>query len=225
MKKFISLKLVGISLLVLIHVMMTAGETQAQVYSNQYAVIIGINQYQSSQWQALSYARNDAEGIAALMQQLGFKVYSLYDRQATKANILSLLEDRVARRVRKNDALFFFFAGHGATEHLGGKTWGYIVPSDASAKPSSYISMDELVILSEKMGNAKHQLFVMDYCFGGLLGKKRAGGISEQHPYYLREISTRIARQILTAGGENQQVADGGPYGHSSFTGYLIKGI
>jgi hypothetical protein len=40
---------------------------------------------------------------------------------------------------------------------------------------------------------------------------------------YLREITKERVRQILTAGSKGQEVLDGGPNGHSVFTGRLIE--
>src|SRR5262249_33688417 len=42
---------------------------------------------------------------------------------------------------------------------------------------------------------------------------------------YLREISKRTARQMLTAGGADEEVADNGPNGHSVFTWTLLQGL
>src|SRR5207249_1262305 len=42
---------------------------------------------------------------------------------------------------------------------------------------------------------------------------------------YLEEVTRRTARQILTAGGAEQQVADDGPRGHSVFTWALLQGL
>src|SRR6185437_12777763 len=39
------------------------------------------------------------------------------------------------------------------------------------------------------------------------------------------EVTRRTARQILTAGGADQQVADDGPNGHSVFTWALLQGL
>jgi uncharacterized caspase-like protein len=64
----------------------------------------------------------------------------------------------------------------------------------------------------------------MDACYGGLLGT-RSGGVDPTRPNYIGEILTRTAREVLTAGGKDQQVADGGPRGHSLFTGYLLEGL
>jgi tetratricopeptide (TPR) repeat protein len=42
---------------------------------------------------------------------------------------------------------------------------------------------------------------------------------------YLLEISRRTARQMFTAGGADQQVADNGPNGHSVFTWTLLQAL
>ena len=84
--------------------------------------------------------------------------------------------------------------------------------------------MEELQTQSEKMGSAKHQLFVLDACYGGLFAM-RAGGVDETMPDYINEITRRTARQVITAGGSEQQVMDGGPGGHSVFTGHMLQAV
>jgi uncharacterized caspase-like protein len=70
---------------------------------------------------------------------------------------------------------------------------------------------------------AKHVLFVMDSCYSGLALTR--GGVSVPSQNYLNEISRREARQMFTAGGADQQVADNGPNGHSVFTWTLLQGL
>ncbi len=193
-------------------------------YGKQYAVVIGINDYQNSRWPDLSYARRDAESMAAYLKGQGYTVHALYDGQATHKAIIATLQDKIAPVLGKNDAVLIFFAGHGTTNTVGGEDWGYIVPYDGASESSGWIDMDELRKQSRKMGNAKHQAFIMDSCYGGTLGT-RGSGISPDVPNYLDAVSKRIARQILTAGGKNQEVQDGGSGGHSVFTGYLLKGL
>ena len=70
---------------------------------------------------------------------------------------------------------------------------------------------------------AKHVLFVMDSCYSGLALTR--GGVELPSQNYLNEISRREARQMFTAGGADQQVADNGPNGHSVFTWTLLQGL
>lgn len=203
-------------------------ETQTAItwYGKSYALVIGVDKYpRSERFPDLHYARSDAEGMAAFLKHRAFDdVVTLYDDEATKRAIIAAMQNRFAPRLQRSDRVLVFFAGHGHTETLGDKDWGYIVPYDGTDESASYISMEELQTLSEKMGRARHQLFVMDACYGGLLGTK-GGAIDSAQPDYINQLMQRTARQVLTAGGADQEVVDGGPGGHSIFTGYLLEGV
>ena len=124
--------------------------------------------------------------------------------------------------------MFVFFAGHGVTRKLpSGKSQGYIVPVDAAAQSfqSQAISMTNLQDASDAIP-AKHVLFVMDACYSGLaLTRGGAAGAGPDRRQYLMEITRRQAREVLTAGGGDEQVADNGPGGHSIFTWTLLQGL
>ncbi len=191
-----------------------------------YAVVIGIGHYPSSQWPDLTFARKDAEGMATILRNQGFEVTTLYDEQATARQILMTLEDRLAPLLRPNDRILFFFSGHGHTQTLSGRDFGYLVPYDGGENFASLVSMELLHSLSNKMDAAKHQVFIIDACFGGQFAPaKSVPGIRDSHPNYIEEITRRRSRQFLTAGGKNQQVLDGGPEGYSYFTGYLLQAL
>jgi len=191
-------------------------------YNDSYALIIGIDQYRSSSWDTLHYAVKDAKGIAALLRKQGFQVITLYNEEATRSHIIRE-QNTLAKKLKSNDRVLIFFSGHGYTETIGEQDFGYVVPYDGT-DTENYISMDELRAQSKKLSVAKHQLFLMDSCYGGLLGVK-SGAIESTIPNYLQEITSRPARQVLMAGGKNQQVVDNGPGGHSPFTWYLLEAI
>jgi len=67
---------------------------------------------------------------------------------------------------------------------------------------------------------------VMDACYGGL-ALTRGGGAAaagDRRKYFL-EVTRRGAREVLTAGGADEPVADNGPGGHSIFTWTLLQGL
>ena len=197
----------------------------AQHFDHSYAIVIGIDDYaHPTKYSHLNYAERDAKAMAALLQNQGFSVTPLYGINARKASIISAMEDDLARKVGVNDRVLVFFAGHGKTETLGGEKRGYIVPYDGDAS-SSLISMEELRQQSSYMGNARHQLFILDSCFGGILAGARDSIVDPKLPGYLKEVTDRTGRQVLTAGGEGQQVLDGGPKGHSIFMDALLEGL
>ena len=197
---------------------------QSKFYDKSYALVVGINKYPNLKLKTLNYAKNDAQGMAKYLKQQGFMRITLYDEQATKKNIVSKLQ-LLARVVKEDDRVLFFFAGHGYTETYNEKDYGYIIPYDGGDDSATFLSMAELRELSEKMGKAKHQLFIMDACYGGLLATKHVAPIKQTIPNYLGEITKRDARQIITAGGKDQEVLDGGLGGHSVFTGYLLEAL
>jgi len=199
-----------------------------QPYRESWAAIVGIDDY--ANWQKLQYAVHDALGVKdVLIQKYGFKpdhVFTLLDGQATRQNILSLLGDKLGgAQVQHEDRVLVFFAGHGATRKLAsGRELGYIIPVDADLADleGSAISMTNFQDISEAIP-AKHVLFVMDSCYSGLALTR--GGLPAFSQNYLTEISRREARQMFTAGGADQQVADNGPNGHSVFTWTLLQGL
>lgn len=194
-------------------------------YSDSWAVVIGIDDY--AHWPKLQYAVRDARAIReTLVQRFGFSaehVLSLENREATRAGILAAFNDKLARSgMKKNDRLFVFFAGHGATRQLSsGRDLGYIIPADSDPNKlaTDAVPMTELQNIAESV-TAKHVLFVMDACYSGL-GLTRGAGSSN----FLRDNAKRLGRQMLTAGGADQLVADGGPNGHSVFTWTLLQAL
>lgn len=199
-------------------------------YGKSWAVVIGINDYQS--WPKLQYAVNDAKSVAEhLSSKLGFpkeNIITLFDKDATSEKITEVLGYQLAdpKIVKENDRVFVFYAGHGATRDLpNGKSLGYIIPVDAEAAKfqNRAISMTQLNDFSA-MIPAKHVYFVMDSCYSGL-ALTRAGVSVGQSVNYIQQITGRKARQILTAGGADQQVSDGGPGGHSIFTWTFLQAI
>lgn len=195
-------------------------------YQKSWAIVIGIDDY--AKWPKLEYASHDAQAIAdTLTGQFGFpssQVIVLKNQQATRNNILAAFHDRLADdRTGRDDRVFVFFAGHGATRRLAsGRDLGYIIPVDSNPDEfaTDAIAMTDIQNIAESM-QAKHVMFVMDACYSGL-GLTRGGPSSSA---FLRENARRSARQMLTAGGADQQVADAGPNGHSVFTWVLLQAL
>jgi hypothetical protein len=197
-----------------------------QSYDSSRALIIGINEYQNAS--PLGYAVNDAEEIKdILIGELGFdseNVIYLTNGDATKSNILKSFLSFTSEDVKVDDRLFVFFAGHGHTRTGFRGEVGYLVPYDADMNDySSFIRWDELTRNAELI-RAKHILFVMDACYGGLAVNRDLQPGSSR---FLKDMYQRFSRQVITAGKADEVVSDsGGPIpNHSVFTGHLIEGI
>jgi len=197
---------------------------RAASFQHSYAVVVGITNYSSGYWKdhRLPYARPDAEAVAKLLQAQGYTVTSLYDERATKHNILAAFE-ALADKLQVSDRVVVFISSHGTNKSTASGKRGYIVPYDGSDY-ASYLSDAELKDASAAMQTARHQLFIIDACYAGLM-ITRSGGVPPDVPNYLNEVTTRIAREVVTAGGGDQEVLDSGPNGHSVFTNALLEGL
>jgi uncharacterized caspase-like protein len=192
-------------------------------YSSSWAVVVGINDYRT--WPPLNYAVNDARSMRSKLLDLGFesgKIFELYNRDATKENILRIVADELPRKTGPNDRVLFFFAGHGQTEELqGGIKRGFLIPVDGDLDNlyAKSIPMNVVADISQRIP-AKHILFLMDACYSGL-AFARSSPLSSQTPGYLEKITSARARQIITAGGAGEQVFE--QEGHGLFTKRLLE--
>jgi len=99
-----------------------------------YILAIGINEYANAEYN-LRYAVADARDFAAEMQiqqrRLGIyrdiKIISLFDKAATRANIIESLIT-LAGQVQPEDIVILFFAGHGTAQ----QNRFYLIPHDLS---------------------------------------------------------------------------------------------
>ena len=146
--------------------------TSDEIYDNSYALIIGIDKYKNVQ--NLNYAVKDAESIQdILVNTFDFpegNVRLLINEDATKQNILQAFSD-ITSIAEDKDRVLIYFAGHGETMNLpDGGEMGYLLPVDGNDENLyvSSIGMDELKKIS-LMSKAKHLLYLVDACYGGLL--------------------------------------------------------
>lgn len=205
-------------------------QKEVKIYNKSYAVIIGIDQYKNLPMdRQLTYAVRDAKGVAeALQKNFKFdKIITLYNKDATKDRILEVLTEELPKEMTSEDALFVFWAGHGNQENTRIGDLGYLIPYDGSVdKIRMNITMSDIRDTISKKIPAKHVFYVMDACYGGLLAQTRAVDKQTKRDFaYIQEITKESVVQVLTAGGKDQEVLDGGPKGHSVFTGRLIEAL
>jgi hypothetical protein len=189
-----------------------------------WAVVIGIDQYEAAP--RLSYAVADAKALAVALRRFKFEVREFYNERASRAVLYHELFDELSDRVTEQDRVLIFFAGHGETKQLrNGKQIGYLLPADGNLDilAETGLSMSAIRDLADALP-AKHVLFLVDACYGGVAGQ-RFRGIPKMTENYLREVTRERGRQLITAGGVDQQALEGPEWGHSVFTYYLLQGL
>jgi len=197
-------------------------------YQNSWAVLVGINKYEN--WPQLEYAVQDAKDMKELLiKEFSFadaNITLLTDEEATLVNIKKALGDDLRKKVSENDRVLVFWAGHGQTDELpGGGKMGYLIPVKGSKTDyySTCLSMTEIKNLA-KLIPAKHMLFLVDACYSGLAAIE-SYGMSAETEGYLEKITRSMGRQIITAGGEGEEVVENSLWGHSAFTHQLLEGL
>ena len=201
--------------------------TTEDIYDNSYALIIGIDKYENVS--NLDYAVKDANTIASLLKDnFNFpskNVTVLLNEEATFTNIRNGLS-KVSSSAKANDRVLIYFAGHGETMDLpDGGEMGYLLPIDGKRDNlfATSILMDDLKKISS-MTKAKHMLFLIDACYGGLAATG-ARGLSSTTPNFIDKITNDKSRQIITAGGRGEEVIEKSEWGHSAFTVNLIRAL
>jgi uncharacterized caspase-like protein len=197
-------------------------------YAESRALVIGINNYQHVS--PLHYACNDAEAIAEmLVDRFSFpeaNVTLLLDLDATRESILrTFLRYADKSNIAENDRILIFFAGHGHTISGRRGEIGYLVPVDGKADDlSTLLRWDDLTRNADLIP-AKHMLFLMDACYGGLALTRTT--IPPGNLRLLKDMLQRYARQVLTAGKADEVVSDSGGTRpeHSIFTSHLLDGM
>ena len=200
-----------------------------------WAAVIGINDYRYVQ--KLDYARNDASAFGDYLRtNLDIEpdhLFELYDGQATKRNIQSLLGTQIRSKAGREDTVIIFFAGHGAPEESETSLDGdgiekYILPCDADTTDlyTTAIPMDEIARIFRRI-KAERIILLADCCYSGqtggrtILSKTRAN-ISDA---FLDRLSKGKGRIIITASSASEVSKESDDLKHGYFTYYLLKGL
>lgn len=192
---------------------------------------IGINKYLHFPNHNLDFCVNDAKIVYDKYSQYNCEYKELLlDEQATRANILSKLED-IKDKSRDEDYFIFNFAGHGFTiakvEEEINSTNTFICTHDfENGRSHTTIRLHELneAINSIK---AEHKFVIFDACHSG-------GALRRDLPLNLREIKVNKLIElfaenegtcIITACNSDEEAIEDRQLGHGIFTYHLIECI
>ncbi len=182
-----------------------------------YAVVVGINQY--SDRRNLRTSVNDAEEMARILRELyGYEVIMLTDktenRPPTKHNILEGALAEIKAKQNRGEVLVYF-SGHGEIDDNGNF---YLIPKDADANTTSYISEDEL---NRYIKDIKGLSLIVDACYSGRLYNTE----SQRRYDGFQGIGDEPEPLILTSSRENEPSNEMWNETNSVFTYYLCQAI
>ncbi len=197
-------------------------ERPTQVYENSYAVVIGIDRYRNLA--KLTGAVRDAQAVGKRLEERNFSVTYFLNRKATRENIARFLSVDLERRLKKDDRVLIYFAGHGYSEMVEDKPVGYIMPVNSKRDSAAYsaIAMTELQTWLSRY-EAKHVLYIADACYSGLAISSRSMGLSPEWMDYLIQVTAKPVRVTLVAGRKDEEALE--HQGHGLFTGFFLEAL
>lgn len=178
---------------------------------------------------ALNYAKPDAESFQKMVgHQTGLykniEVHSLYDTDATRANILGKLEE-LSAKIHPEDVFIFYYAGHGSMVD----DRFFFIPSE-SLRLYDLSSLQKEAIeassLQDKLKNIKalKQLIVMDACqSGGSVELLATRGAAEEKA--IAQLSRSAGIHVMASAGSEQFATEFAELGHGLFTYLLIRAL
>lgn len=228
-QKFLKLKSVFFGIMVLLFaIFFLSNLTLAQkktFYKQRYALIVGNSNYQN--WNKLPGVENDVEEVAEVLRNKGFHVEVVTD--ATQKVLKEKIEEFSKKYgYEEENALLFYFAGHGYTDVAFSDKknqirYGYFVPIDAPNPKRDAKNFPKFALSTFYFENlvkdlrAKHILFLFDSCFSGNLMES---GSKFDATQFCHEMISEPTRQFITAGSANQKVPD-----ESIFRAYFVEGL
>lgn len=196
--------------------------TGAEVTGDQWLFVIGIDTY--IHWPRLKTAVNDAKAVKnVLLSRYHFdkkQLIELYDEEATRKNIIGKLR-YLANKVRGDDSLFIFYAGHGHLDSIT-KRGSWIPVESGMQDASAWISNNNIKdYLKVDAIKAKHILLISDSCFAGDFFRGHRGKLPEVTDKVVKKAYQLSSRQAITSGGL-EPVSDAGFGNNSVFSHFLV---
>lgn len=209
-----------------------ANDTSTSIYSppleNKWALIVGINNYDSDQINPLKYAVADAKAIYDILtdeKRRGFPKAQTFlitdetEKKPTRNNILEQLK-AILDNVEPDDTVLFYFSGHGIEEDKK----GYLLPKDTSITIPADTAIlleriNELFAKSEAMA----QVIILDACHSGVRKDKSVAGRMGKR--FAEEIFTGEGRSILSSSDVSEASYEYPEVGHGAYTYYLKEAL
>ncbi len=174
--------------------------------AEKYALIIGISNYQSSDWPQIS-SNEDVMLVKNALLLQGFKeknIVIMRDAQCTRDAILKAINDDLTSKVQPGDVAVFHFSGHGQRifDSSGTQQDGYdqsLACYNSPARFKFQTGNDDLHLrgaqlgkalntLRQKLGDTGNLLVILDACHSGNgtrgMGKKRGVEFPYAPPNY-----------------------------------------
>ena len=144
-----------------------AATSQAQpATGKKYALLVGMNKYESAQVQELKYAKNDIDELKRVLDEQGYDVRVVADDSAYRHRIISALTN-LALRATEADTFILYYAGHGVRNvEVNQKTYWLTYAAQLNLLDLEGIRVEHLLDYVRDI-RAGRKLILLDHCFAG----------------------------------------------------------
>ena len=126
----------------------------------KYAVLVGVNDYDSPKLPAIKYAEADAVDLSKTLGKAGYEVTLLIGKKATGAAVAKELTG-VAKKAEKGDLVLVALAGHGLQFEGDGPHFCPVDAKPTKEDARTRLAIDEIVSGMDK-SFATNKLFLID---------------------------------------------------------------
>jgi TPR repeat protein len=200
----------------------------------RYALIVGVKNYKKDQFRSLLYSENDADDLAAVFKEAGYKRVVILTGQKgstdvdltptaknIRAQLSSLLEDR-----KETDTVVVAFSGHGVQFKDG--SGHFFCPSDADLADRTTLISLKAVYEELKKSKARVKLLLVDACRNDPLAQRRSRALASVE----LESKTRPQKEEVPGGvaalfscSAEQESFESDRLRHGAFFYHVLEGL
>ena len=207
--------------------------TENTVKPNLYILSVGIDSYKNANYN-LNYCVNDmqtfTDSVKAISQSIFNNTFSwtLNDEQATKSNILNML-DSISQLCKPQDVFIFYYAGHGYAPQGKEKSEFFFIANEVTQMSDSKNCTTYGLSGSEIRGRFKNiqankQIAFIDACNSGTFTQQfTVRGASMENS--LAKLSRSTGSAIYASTTTNQYASELKQLGHGVFTYVLLNAL
>ncbi len=189
----------------------------AATYRESIAVVVGVDSYESKQFNSLPGVVKDTQAVGKVLDGQGFRVITLVNPTHSKTQE-TLAE--VIRNARPEDRVVIYWAGHGLVSSESGRQRGYLATADCNPDTAfqQCLPMETIPDVLERLG-AKSALALVDASFAGLALANTRG------VRLISEFTPRFSKEIIAASDSSGVVFDSSSVGLGPFAAGITEGL
>jgi len=197
------------------------------------ALAIGVNEFRDSHWPSLRYAGNDAEQIAALLDEQGqYASTVVTGAQVSRQRVLDALDELSATNRHKSDTVVVYVSTHGTlARDIDGSLSQVLVLSDTDheAPSDTGLRLADVIQRFERLVSQR-KVLVLATCYSGA-GKSSLSqsvktylsGLKSAPVQPLYEVSS--ASIILSASTWGETAREDESLGHDIYTHFMMQAL